>query len=403
MYSVASCEADLHSKASQLSVPAEHAAWQFLLTSAASPFTSQHLARARALAANGLDADVLLELAHAHGLLPVLHQCLLRIAADASPGLTQRVRRAFERNAHQALWLTGLLFDVSELFQQHGIPAIAYKGPVLAQQLYGNVALRQYSDIDLLIRAADVPRARRILQQAGFIAAVQLSAPQEAAYVETGYEYTFHRADKRNVLELQWRILPRFYAVEFRLSKFFQSSQQICLGEKSLSTLANEHLMLVLCAHAAKHAWSKLSWIRDVAELAQFPQIDWDTVLREASCLGIKRMVAMTVWLAMTTFGTPLPSAIEPLLVEDHALAGLADTIRQNVRNASEPALESPAYFRFSAQLRERPVDRLRFWWRLAVTPSVSEWSLVRLPGMLFPLYRTVRVARLARRFFRGR
>jgi hypothetical protein len=48
--------------------------------------------------------------------------------------------------------------------------------------------------------------------------------------------------------------------------------------------------------------------------------------------------------------------------------------------------------------LRERVSDRLRFAARLAFTPSVGEWDVVHLPAPLFPLYRVVRLFRVAGR-----
>ena len=59
---------------------------------------------------------------------------------------------------------------------------------------------------------------------------------------------------------------------------------------------------------------------------------------------------------------------------------------------------ESMAYFRLMMELRERRRDRAAFWWRLLFTPGAGEWAMVRLPGPLFPLYRAVRIYRLAER-----
>jgi hypothetical protein len=64
---------------------------------------------------------------------------------------------------------------------------------------------------------------------------------------------------------------------------------------------------------------------------------------------------------------------------------------------------ESVAYFRLMMALRERWQDRVSFCWRLLVTPGSGEWSAVRLPGALFPLYRVVRVCRLAGRLISQR
>jgi len=47
-------------------------------------------------------------------------------------------------------------------------------------------------------------------------------------------------------------------------------------------------------------------------------------------------------------------------------------------------------------QSRERIRDKARFLWRLAITPGISEWSTIQLPEFLSPLYRVVRLTRLA-------
>jgi hypothetical protein len=52
--------------------------------------------------------------------------------------------------------------------------------------------------------------------------------------------------------------------------------------------------------------------------------------------------------------------------------------------------------------LRERFQDQFRFLLRLIFTPSVGEWSTVRLPACLFPLYHGIRVFRLIARFLAG-
>jgi Uncharacterised nucleotidyltransferase len=406
MYSVASCDVEIRdaqeSSGTMRRADAD-AAWKFLLAGAASPFSGEHRRYVRSVAEGELDWHAVLGLAKVHGLLPIVQQRLIEMDGFVPDGIKREASEAFEQNARQTLWLTQLLLKVSELFQREGIEALPYKGPVLAQLLYGNVTLRQYSDIDVLVQAADVPRARIVLQQAGFRAALQLNAREERAYIATGYEYTFHSAKNPNVLELQWRILSRFYAADFEPADFFIRSRKIQIGDTSITTLGAEDLMLVLCGHAAKHAWCKLSWIRDVAELSQARNLDWDQVLEEAARAGIQRIVGITFLLAMKMFSTPVPDPVQRLIETDIAIGRIAAEVSRNLERGVEPDVDSFAYFRFVSQLRERRRDRLRFWWRLAGTPSVGEWSVVRLPTFLFPLYRVVRAGRLVERLIRSR
>jgi hypothetical protein len=93
-----------------------------------------------------------------------------------------------------------------------------------------------------------------------------------------------------------------------------------------------------------------------------------------------------------------MPQPVQEGIRNDRAAEGLADRILPIITQGAEYDTESMAYFRLMMVVRERWRDRLRFVGRLLFTPSVGEWSSVRLPGPLFPLYRVVRLMRLAGR-----
>src|SRR5207244_11975507 len=58
------------------------------------------------------------------------------------------------------------------------------------------------------------------------------------------------------------------------------------LGGTLVRTLSAEHLLLVLCAHGAKHCWERLGWICDVAELLRgTPALDLSGMLAQARSL----------------------------------------------------------------------------------------------------------------------
>jgi len=154
----------------------------------------------------------------------------------------------------------------------------------------------------------------------------------------------------------------------------------------------------VLCVHAAKHVWVQLSWLFDIAQLTKSRQLDWNAIQDDARRLGIERIVSLNFLLARKLLGSALPSAMQKRLPEDPSTTVLADEIMRIIEPSVYYDTESIPYFGLMMRLRERWQDRARFLWRLASTPSVSEWSAVRLPGALQPLYRLVRLWRLARR-----
>src|SRR5207244_4939705 len=98
---------------------------------------------------------------------------------------------------------------------------------------------------------------------------------EEGAYMYAGYEFVFDFGEHRNLLEIQWRILPRFYAVDFNIERFFDRAIAVDLCERAVRTLCPEDLMLVLCVHAAKHAWTQIFWIRGIGDMSRFQLLDW--------------------------------------------------------------------------------------------------------------------------------
>jgi hypothetical protein len=335
----------------------------------------------------GIDVQRFVGLCSRHGVLPQVYEAAARI--EFSSPLQQSVAAAFQIHARRALRLTSELLRVMEELQARRIPVLPYKGPALAQMLYGNVAARQFGDLDFLLCSSDVLRAKSALQELGFTATLPLSEREEREYIQAGYEYVFHRGTERNLIELHWRVVPRFYAVEFDINGLFDRSIPIQVAGRSIPTICPEDLLLVLCVHAAKHAWANLSWLCDIAALSL--KVDWPVVEVRARRLGIRRIIAITFALAKSLLGTAVP----PIAHIDNLAAIIGRQLEDTMREGGEIDTASADYFRVMMSTREGWKDKLRFLSRLAFTPGVSEWHTVTLPDRLFPLYRLVRMSRL--------
>jgi len=348
------------------------------------------------LCATGLDWQRGLDLAEHHGVLPLVHQALRETHAGFPSEVLEDLSARYEQNVRRNLRFTAELFGILDSLESAGIPAIPHKGPVLAQTVYGDLALRDFSDLDVLVPREDVLRAKRALQGLGYTPSSQFSAAEERAYLATGYEYTFDGPAGPNLLEIQWDIVPRFYAVDFPMREIFERAAPVELAGRKVKTLSAEDLLLTLCLHAAKHAWIRLCWLRDIAGVVSTQSIDWEPVGRRADDLGIRRIVGVGLALAQRLLGANLPQGILEAFRADSQAESLCAEIIAHIPSAEEYRTESPEYFRLMLRLRERTRDRLRFAARLAFTPSVGEWQSVRLPAALFPLYRVVRLFRLA-------
>ena len=308
------------------------------------------------------------------------------------------LRSRYQENARKALWFTSELLRILGHLESAGIKSLAYKGPVLAKALYTDVAERQYSDLDILIRPEDVPKAKAALLALGHTCSPELRQQVEPAYIASGCGYVFHTRAERNLLDLQWRIVPRFYSIDFDMAGFLDRADEIVVGGRPVRTLCPNDLLLVLCVHAAKHVWVQLSWLCDITQLVKSAQLDWNAIQHEAQRLGIERIVNVNLLLAHKLLEMPLPSVNSERVIEDPSTTRLADEILPIIKHSANYETESAAYFRLMLRLRERRQDRARFLSRLIFSPSVNEWNAVRLPNSLQPMYRVVRLSRLAKR-----
>jgi predicted nucleotidyltransferase len=354
--------------------------------------------RTRETLTRPLDWKRVINLAKHHGVVPQVYRSLSDFRDIAPPDSIAALRHSQEANARHILWLTRELLHILEKLESCRVAVLPYKGPILAEILYGNVSMRQFSDLDLLIHSSDLPRIKSALAELGYEPRVELTQREERDYLESGYEHTFDHHLGRNLVEVQWRILPRFYSVDFDVDGFFQRAVPHTVSGMTLRTLCAEDLLLVLCVHAAKHAWQQLSWLCDIAELVLSQQIDWNVVEEKSKRLGIQRIVAVSLSLANRLLeGAPSKLCLGGAF---GSIENLTNEIIPTLAEGADHNTESISYFWLMIRVRERSQDRIKFLWRLILTPSIGEWSAIRLPAQLFPLYRVVRIFRLLARLF---
>jgi hypothetical protein len=371
-----------------------HLEWDFLRT-AISGSSVGTLDRLRSLS-QGVRWSVLFPLAERHGVQPLLHQSLSRIE-QLVPAADMRVlAQLYQANLHRSMLLAREFIHLLDHLAEKHIEVLPYKGLALAEQMYGDVALRQTGDIDLLIHAKDLPATRDAVRELGYVPHISLAPAEERAILNSGYECVFDGRTAPNVLEVQWGILAKFYSVDFHHDEFFRRAVSIKVAGHAMRTPSPEDLFLILSVHAAKHVWGRLIWLCDLARIMASPQLKWEWIAEQAENLGIARILRVTLLLLNRLLHVEIPVRAEASVPLDSHAAMLAREIEASIVAATEYDVESFAYFRLMLRLRERRRDQMRFISRLALTPGPGEWNSVRLPAKLFPLFRVVRLWRLA-------
>ena len=379
--------------------------WDLLLAASSADLDSADaegdLSRIRGLLEKPVEWETVLRLADDHGTSSLLYQSLSRFGDVIPSPVLETLRQRYEKNVYKSLFLANELVRILDCLGGVGIEGIPYKGVVLSEVYYGDMALRQTGDIDMFVRRCDLRRSKSALREMGYT--TRLVIPENAVedYIASGYEWTFDGPAGPNLLELQWALEPRFYAVDFDMEGLFERAVTVTVGGRPVKTPSPEDLLLVLSVHAAKHVWGRVILLRDITQMLKRENLNWDWVQTRARELGIQRILWITFLLAKRLLGTAIPAAVESAVVADQAARVLADEIAGNMAAGVLYDSEHTSYFRLMMRLRERRGDRMRFLARLAFTPGPGEWKAVRLPRPLFPIYRVVRLARLGARFVR--
>jgi hypothetical protein len=385
-----------------LSAPLE-TEWSLLRAACAEVPTEEKTARIRELLGSQVHWSALLSLAEHHGVQPILAQSLLSFGDQVPTEALITLKQSHQANLHKALLLSTEFVRIVDQLSKAGIEFMPYKGLTLAEAVYGDIALRQSGDIDLLIHATDLKRIREALGELGYTPNLRLSEHKEAAYLKSGYECAFGGAAGRNLLEVQWAIQPHFYAVDLDFEGLFRRAQTVKVAGLDVKSLGAEDLFVVLALHAAKHVWGRLIWLCDLARISKLPALNWKWIGDQAQKMGVVRILRVTLLLAQKLLGSALPASATDNLLEDLDAERLAEEIEGYILNEKTYDVESLAYLRLMLRLRERRIDQVRFVSRFVFTPGPGEWAIMQLPKPLFPLYRALRITRLVGRMVGGR
>ena len=350
-----------------------------------------------------MDWNYLLWMARRHGVRPLLFWHLNAAAPESVPkAILEQLRDFYSGNSLQNMRLTGELLRLLDVFEAQGIPAVPYKGPVLAASVYGNLGFREFADIDVLVRKEDVFRAQELLLAEGYQPQYRLTPAQEAAFLHYNCEHPFLNSNGGSAVDLHWAIAERHFSFPLDLEGLWGRLDRISLGGRDVFTLSPEDLLLILCVQGFKDAWERLKHICDVAEVIHVHQdMDWGRVIEQADASGGRRTLFLGLALASDLLGTTLPEEIAQKVQTDPAVRTLARRVQERLfRTSGSPRRFPELTFRpIHVKMRERLRDKVRYCVRSVTTHTVGDWMAFPLPRPLFPLYYVLRPVRLTRKY----
>ena len=337
---------------------------ELLLCCARTEVSAPVAARLRELAGSSeVEWDYLFNLARRHAVIPLLYLQLAHEGADLVPrAFLAKLKRQYQENYARNIILTDELCRLIELFRENGIDAIPYKGPALALFAYGDLGLRRFVDLDVIVKKSDVPRARDLLFQEGYSLTSSLAPAQQDLLLRTQHNLQFARDQRRVLLELHWEVAPHLFASSVQENELWQNLTTISINDCEANALTAEDLLFSLCVHGSRHLWERLGWICDVAEIIARHELDWGALLQRAAATDSERMLLLGLYLAQKLLQANLPSAVQQRCAADARLESLAGNIIEHLFNgpAHVPAT-SREIFKYNLRVRKSLTARARY------------------------------------------
>lgn len=180
--------------------------------------------------------------------------------------------------------------------------------------VYGDLALRQYQDLHLVVRTEHLLKAVDLFTRRGFRLAQYSYLPNNWRNLGRQHEVTLQAPDKTYFVDLHWQLAPdHARAFSLDVEKLWDRTEKLELPHGNVSTLCRGDLFLALCCHGTVHRWSRLKWLLDVAEiLCQPERLNWArikemTVGRPAAIAS----ASLAILLARDLLGVPVPAEAE--------------------------------------------------------------------------------------------
>lgn len=357
-----------------------------LLGCARKCLNAQSAGTLKRLLSEDIEWPYLLRIARDHRVTPLVYRTLNSKCPDAVPAPTlKELRDHFYENAGRNLFLARELLNILDLFKAHGIPSIPYKGPVLAASVYGNLALREFGDLDILVQERDYETAQHLLISRGF-----------RRTIEHEWEVEFVDGSGRVAVDLHKRIASRNIPSPLSFNYLSKRLAPVNLAGTIVATLCSEDALLMLSIQVTKDKNLQLAKICDIAELLCAHQhLNWARVLKRAKRLGAQWMLLYGVRLTSDLLGTAVPQGLACDMSFHPSVNGLIANARRQFFHRDEAVPEQRPADCLRWVMQQRVRDKLWRYLHDVLVPCEPDRRLVRLSTKLSFLYYLVRPVRL--------
>jgi len=355
--------------------------------------------------------QLLTAMALCHGILPLVYKTIKNLntsspSDDQSTSnhqlstLVNELKAHYQTIAQRNMLMSAELIRILQLLEKNSIEALAFKGPALSQMAYGDITLRQYVDLDVLVKKEDIYRVDNLLKELGYQRVIKLTENQERLWLILKHDMGLYHPKNGIHFEMHWSLLDEDYPIQMDQHALWENPQLININGKEIKTFPNEELLLYLCIHGSTHLWERIEWIKDIDLLIRTQTIDWEKIAKKAERGNVETIFYLGVYLAYTLFSTQLPSTVSVRIAHNKKLPVLTDYITKSWNEDNLGGI-SGTLQRTLAMLRLFPDTkaRLSYLHKILLKPTLNEYDYIDLPKGMYWAYYFIRPYLLLKKY----
>ncbi len=256
---------------------------------------------------NNLDWDIFLKKAKENGVSAVVYSKLNKIKKDCPhiPLLVfEELEKIYYRNATKNSLIFEELGRVLDTLSKAGIQVIVLKGAALAEKIYGNLALRPMTDVDLLAKKEDLFCLDEKMKILGYRSSdLSVNDIDFSSTYLTTVDYRSLSANSTS-FHVHWHFVNstvpnESYIKNIKIEDIWRDAEKTKIAGVETLVMAPHHLLIHLSEHALRitHSLSKLSLLCDISQSVNFykERLDWDRLIKDSLKFDLGQMVYISL------------------------------------------------------------------------------------------------------------
>ena len=345
------------------------------------------------LNAERLTLNALISLANQHGILSLVYKTIKNLSPHTeepsnspcsslnierltlNPEILTELKAHYMSISQRNMLMSAELIHIMNLFKENQIQALAFKGPTLASTAYKDITLRQFADLDILIKPKDLLIASQLLVENGFTPRVTLEYLTNKDFLDCNHDISFY---KNITVELHWRLFEKQLLVQFDPKLIWTEKETVTIQNQDIQIPGITNLLIYLCIHGSKHAWERLEWIVDIDRLIRTnPNLNFQMLFERSMLLDAEHLVLLGIDLSHKLFDTPLPESILKEIENNQKVHELRKIIFSYLKENILGDIGGKAYYRkltyFRMQIQKNLWRKVKYFYRNTIQINSSD------------------------------